>query len=122
MVMQDTAQKAKQAMPTTRRMMWTGYAVHHCAMHSDLSHDASIGSCLTPKCRVMVESELNHARFSCAEGAGCSVRHAATGGRSVCTPPPLRLGSPSRQDAHRRYFDDCALQSLFILASKGACS
>ena len=122
MVMQDTTQKAKQAMPELARMMWTGYAVHHCAMHSDLSHDASIGSCQTRKCRVMVESQLNHAGFSCAEGAGCSAYRPATGGRVAHIPPPLRLGRPSRQDAHRRYFDDCALQSLFIFASKGACS
>lgn len=122
MVMQDTMQKAKQAMPATRRMMWTGYAVHHCASHSDLSHDASIGSCQTRKCRVMVESQLNHAGFSRAEGAGCSAYRTATGGRVAHIPSPLRLGLPSQQDAHRRYIDDCALQSLFIFDLQGGIS
>lgn len=122
MVVQDSTAKAQEPMPVTRRMMWIGYAIHHCASHSDLSHDASIGSCQTRKCRVMVESELNHARFSCAEGAGCSATHAATGGRSAGTPPPPRLDVSSRQDAQSLILSLNVLQSLFIFAEKGACS
>lgn len=110
MVMQD---KIRPFMQDKQHLMWTGYAVHHCAMHNEHSPDAPIGVCLRQKRCVGEASQLNHAGFSCAEGAGCSAHHAATGGLSASTQPPLRLGLPSRQDAHSRYFDYCALQGQF---------
>ena len=119
MVMQD---KIKPFMQGKQHLMWTGYAVHHCAMHNEHSPDAPIGVCLRQKRCVGEASKLNHACFSCAEGAGCSATRAATGGRTVCTPPPLRLGSPSRQDAQSIISSVCVLQSLSIFALTGACS
>ncbi len=77
MVMQDTAQKAKQAMPLTRRMMWIGFAIHPCASHSVHSPDAPFGGTYLRIRRIGRASKLNLACFSHAEGAGCSATHAA---------------------------------------------
>lgn len=122
MVVQDNTAKAQQPMPVTRCMTWIGYAIHHCATHSLHFPDAPFGDMYLRMRRIGKASQLNHAGFSCAEGAGCSAHHAATGGRGIRTSPPLRLGSPSRQDAQSLILSLSVLHNLFIFAKRGACS
>lgn len=110
MVMQD---KIRPFMHDKQHLMWTGYAVHHCAMHNEHSPDAPIGLCLRQKRCVGEASKLNHACFSCAEEAGYSAHRAATGVLSVYTQPPLRTGVPARQDAQLLFLSNCVHHRLF---------